>query len=97
MRHYGPASEYERWFDAYEVAFGLRGATGGISCPHCQAPDLVLRFLATSSASNSAVMPAVWCAACLHGMAPVRAVLPDWAQLEANPHAIPDYAIVADQ
>ena len=89
-------SEYERWLDSYEVAFRLRGVVEGICCPHCGAPDLVLRFIATSSASDSTVMPAMWCETCFHGMPPVRAVLPDWAELESDPGSIPDYAIVPD-
>lgn len=98
IREGASVPEYERWFDVYESVFAACGATDGVACPHCGAADLVLRFVETGgSMSSNSVMPALWCATCLHGLAPSRALLPEWANVvPSDDPTIPDYTIVVE-
>lgn len=87
----------ERWLDAYEEVHQHLERVTTLRCPSCGQQSLRLLYVSFTD-SAVAVMPAFWCAACLHGLPPMRAVLPDWASpVKWEEAELPDYRLIGSR
>ncbi|GAA0449029.1 hypothetical protein Aca07nite_80240 [Actinoplanes capillaceus] len=90
---------YDRWLDAYSVAYDTVHEPFEIPCPHCGSTRLRLVF--TGNPESDVGYAHFWCDHCLYGIGVSRTVIPDGAVVqdirqvsaERQP-SIPNYRLI---
>ncbi|MEV7612477.1 hypothetical protein [Streptomyces sp. NPDC089799] len=89
---------FTQWDDIYEDAWRDETTLAGRLCPECGRAGLNLAFTEWETFGEK-VMAALWCGACLHGIAFGNAIRPKAGKVrswkEAEPErTIPDFTLI---
>lgn len=88
---------YDAWIAEYQGAWDDPSSVPDRTCPTCGSRSLRLVFVVDSDDSFQG-MAAFWCDACLTGLMPLRAPVPDQGtRAVRGAERIPNYRLITDE